>query len=117
MSRVRTEEARTWRPRFRRSLLYWREALSHPVVGRQIASDYDHVLVDEYQDVNTLQVDVLKLLTNQGQCLTVVGDDAQAIYSFRASSPDHILNFNSDFRKRQRWRSLRTTDLLSPSSM
>jgi len=78
-------------------LLYWREALSHPVVGRQIASDYDHVLVDEYQDVNTLQVDVLKLLTSQGQCLTVVGDDAQAIYSFRASSPDHILNFNSDF--------------------
>lgn len=82
-------------------LLYWREALSHPVIGRAIASEYDHVLVDEYQDVNTLQVDVLKLLTGQAQGLTVVGDDAQAIYSFRASSPEHILNFDKDFPNAQ----------------
>lgn len=78
-------------------LLYWREALRHPTVGPTIAGHYDHVLVDEYQDVNALQVEILQLLAKHGPTLTVVGDDAQAIYSFRASSPDHILNFTQDF--------------------
>ncbi len=78
-------------------LLYWREALMHPQVGRSIAETYDHILVDEYQDVNALQVEILQLLSARGASLTVVGDDAQAIYSFRASSPDHILQFDSDF--------------------
>ncbi len=78
-------------------LLYWREALLHPKIGRSIAEAYDHILVDEYQDVNALQVETLQLLSARGASLTVVGDDAQAIYSFRASSPDHILAFDSDF--------------------
>lgn len=78
-------------------LLYWREALAHPTIGPQIANGYDHVLVDEYQDVNALQVDVLQHLVGGEQTLTVVGDDAQSIYSFRASSPDHILEFPDVF--------------------
>lgn len=78
-------------------LLYWREALQNDRVGAAIARSYDHVLVDEYQDVNALQVEALQLLCRPETSLTVVGDDAQAIYSFRSSSPDHILGFNVDF--------------------
>ncbi|MFA7265305.1 MAG: ATP-dependent helicase [Candidatus Nanopelagicales bacterium] len=78
-------------------LLYWREALSNDRLGAQIGREYDHVLVDEYQDVNALQVEALGLLCQSSAALTAVGDDAQAIYSFRASSPDHILNFEQDF--------------------
>lgn len=78
-------------------LLYWREALQDARVGKQIANSYDHVLVDEYQDVNALQVEALQLLCRPETSLTVVGDDAQAIYSFRASSPAHILDFEANF--------------------
>lgn len=78
-------------------LLHWRQALRDDAVGRSLAGQYDHVLVDEYQDVNCLQVEVLQLLRRHDQRLTVVGDDAQAIYSFRASDPRHILDFPADF--------------------
>lgn len=78
-------------------LLHWREALRSERSGQLLADSYDHVLVDEYQDVNSLQVDVLRYLTRNDQKLTVVGDDAQAIYSFRASTPAHILDFEKDF--------------------
>ena len=78
-------------------LLYWREALGSDHLGRKIRDEFDHVLVDEYQDVNALQVETLGLLCRPATSLTVVGDDAQAIYSFRASSPEHILNFENDF--------------------
>lgn len=78
-------------------LLYWRAALADPQLGAHLAGGYDHVLVDEYQDVNQLQVELLQLLTAHGATLTAVGDDAQAIYGFRASNPAHILNFSDDF--------------------
>lgn len=78
-------------------LLHWRQALRDETVGRQLGGRYDHVLVDEYQDVNQLQVDVLTLLRRVDPRLTVVGDDAQAIYSFRASDPRHILEFELSF--------------------
>jgi DNA helicase-2/ATP-dependent DNA helicase PcrA len=78
-------------------LLHWRQALRDDLVGRSLASMYDHVLVDEYQDVNSLQVELLQLLRKHDPRITVVGDDAQAIYSFRASDPRHILEFESDF--------------------
>ena len=68
-------------------LLHWRQALRDDLVGRSLGGLYDHVLVDEYQDVNALQVEVLQLLRTHDPRLTVVGDDAQAIYSFRASDP------------------------------
>ncbi len=78
-------------------LLHWRQALRDDLVGRSLGGLYDHVLVDEYQDVNALQVEVLQLLRKHDDRLTVVGDDAQAIYSFRASDPRHILGFDEDF--------------------
>ncbi len=78
-------------------LLHWRQALRDDLVGRSLGGLYDHVLVDEYQDVNALQVELLQLLRAHDDRLTVVGDDAQAIYSFRASDPRHILDFAADF--------------------
>lgn len=78
-------------------LLYWRQALRDERIGRAMSQVYDHVLVDEYQDVNALQVEILQSLRAEDPRLTVVGDDAQAIYSFRASNPEHILEFEQDF--------------------
>lgn len=78
-------------------LLYWRQALHHPAVGPKLGGQFDHVLVDEYQDVNELQVDILKALRGTDRRMTVVGDDAQAIYAFRAADPRHILDFDVDF--------------------
>jgi len=78
-------------------LLHWRAALMHPRAGEALRGDFDHVLVDEYQDVNALQVDIIRHLVGPAQQLCVVGDDAQSIYSFRASTPRHILDFESDF--------------------
>ncbi|MBK6764657.1 MAG: ATP-dependent helicase [Micrococcales bacterium] len=78
-------------------LLHWRQALRDDLVGRSLGGMYDHVLVDEYQDVNALQVELLQLLRRHDDRITVVGDDAQAIYSFRASDPRHILDFEADF--------------------
>jgi DNA helicase-2/ATP-dependent DNA helicase PcrA len=73
-------------------LLYWRALLESPV-GAQIRGRFDHVLVDEYQDTNRIQADILRLLCGPDGNLTVVGDDAQAIYSFRAADVENILGF------------------------
>jgi len=78
-------------------LLYWRAAVRDDRLGPRLATTFDHVLVDEYQDVNAVQVDVLRALRRSDPRLTVVGDDAQAIYSFRAATPRHILDFPQVF--------------------
>ncbi len=78
-------------------LLYWRALLADEAVGPRIRRMFDCVLVDEYQDTNVLQADILKLLTPEGDGLTVVGDDAQSIYSFRAATIRNILDFPKDF--------------------
>jgi DNA helicase-2/ATP-dependent DNA helicase PcrA len=74
-------------------LLYWRALACDEVIGPRLANMFEHVLVDEYQDVNGLQVDVLRSLRAQRREITVVGDDFQAIYGFRAASARHILDF------------------------
>ena len=74
-------------------LLYWRALARHEVAGPQLAAMFDHVLVDEYQDVNLLQVEIVAALGRDKRGLTVVGDDLQAIYGFRAASAEHILSF------------------------
>ena len=71
-------------------LLYWRALLGHDELGPQLAALFDHVLVDEYQDVNSLQVDIVRALRPGGRGLTVVGDDAQAIYGFRGADARHL---------------------------
>ena len=55
------------------------------------------MLVDEYQDLNALQVEIVRELRREQRGLTAVGDDAQAIYGFRAASAEHILNFPEHF--------------------
>ena len=78
-------------------LLFWRAAVQDDRLGTRLAGALDHVLVDEYQDVNDLQVDILTGLRRGGPGITVVGDDAQALYSFRAAEPRHILEFDGAF--------------------
>jgi DNA helicase-2/ATP-dependent DNA helicase PcrA len=72
-------------------LLGWRALLADPVVGERLRSRWDHVLVDEYQDVNQVQVDIVAGLRPGGRGLTVVGDDAQAVYGFRGAACHHLL--------------------------
>ena len=72
-------------------LLAWRSLLADPVLGPEIAGRWDHVLVDEYQDVNRTQVDIVHALRPTGRGLTVVGDDAQAVYAFRGADSAHLL--------------------------
>ena len=78
-------------------LLYWFHLMQDPELSRRVRERFDHVLVDEYQDTNALQAAVLRGLTPSGEGLTVVGDDAQAIYSFRAASVRNILEFPAQF--------------------
>jgi DNA helicase-2/ATP-dependent DNA helicase PcrA len=78
-------------------LLYWQILMEEETLARAVGSAFDHVLVDEYQDTNTLQADILLRLKPDGAGLTVVGDDAQAIYSFRAATVDNILGFPERF--------------------
>ena len=74
-------------------LLYWRHAMAEPAVAMEIRGCFDHVLVDEYQDTNRLQAEILLALRPDGSGLTIVGDDAQSIYSFRAATVRNILDF------------------------
>jgi len=78
-------------------LLHWALALEDAAIAHEIGSRFDHVLVDEYQDTNHLQATILLRLKPDGCGLTVVGDDAQAIYSFRAASVRNILAFPQQF--------------------
>jgi DNA helicase-2/ATP-dependent DNA helicase PcrA len=78
-------------------LVFWCLLLEHPALGPKIAALYDHVLVDEYQDTNVLQARILRGLCGGHRNLTVVGDDAQSIYSFRGASFRNILEFPREF--------------------
>src|SRR6266542_3114413 len=78
-------------------LLYWAQMVADPALGREVGARFDHVLVDEYQDTNRLQASILRALKPDGRGLTVVGDDAQSIYSFRAATVRNILDFPGQF--------------------
>ena len=71
-------------------LLLWRAALGDERLGPRMTEMFDHVLVDEYQDVNALQVEIVRALRPDGRGLTVVGDDAQAIYGFRGADARYL---------------------------
>ncbi|MDP9221507.1 MAG: ATP-dependent helicase, partial [Actinomycetota bacterium] len=77
-------------------LLGWRSLLADPTVGPALAARWDHVLVDEYQDVNQAQVDIVRLLCPEGRGLTVVGDDAQAVYGFRGADSAHLVRLAAE---------------------
>lgn len=78
-------------------LLYWAQMVSDPGLAEDVGGRFDHILVDEYQDTNRLQASILLAMKPDGHGLTVVGDDAQAIYSFRAATVRNILDFPSFF--------------------
>ena len=79
-------------------LLYWHAMMQTPALAQGLSANFDHVLVDEYQDTNALQGEIIQALRPDGRGVTVVGDDAQSIYSFRAASVDNILGFAARYR-------------------
>jgi DNA helicase II / ATP-dependent DNA helicase PcrA len=78
-------------------LLFWHGLLADPAAGQRVRDRFDHVLVDEFQDTNTLQANIISLLRPGGAGVTCVGDDAQAIYAFRAATVRNILDFEQRF--------------------
>ena len=58
---------------------------------------YQYILVDEFQDINRLQYDILRLLAEPENNLFIVGDDDQSIYRFRGARPEIMLNFRKDY--------------------
>ena len=78
-------------------LLAWWHVMQEPTLAAELAARFDHVLVDEYQDTNRLQAGILHALAPAGRGLTVVGDDAQSIYAFRAAEVRNILDFPTAF--------------------
>ncbi len=78
-------------------LLWWERMMAVPQIAAGLASRFDHVLVDEYQDTNAIQAAILQGLKPDGLGVTVVGDDAQAIYAFRAATVRNILDFPARF--------------------
>jgi DNA helicase-2/ATP-dependent DNA helicase PcrA len=78
-------------------LACWAAMMAEPSLAAEIGARFEHVLVDEYQDTNRLQASVLQRLKPDGRGLTVVGDDAQAIYAFRGATVRNILDFPRRF--------------------
>jgi DNA helicase II / ATP-dependent DNA helicase PcrA len=74
-------------------LLYWRALTESPRAGPAVAAAFDHILVDEYQDTNEIQAAILRNMCTESNSVMVVGDDAQAIYSFRSATVANILDF------------------------
>jgi DNA helicase-2/ATP-dependent DNA helicase PcrA len=79
-------------------LLYWHVMMQTPALAQSLAKNFDHVLVDEYQDTSSLQGEIIQALKPDGAGVTVVGDDAQAIYSFRAAAVENILGFAERYK-------------------
>ncbi|MFC5499033.1 ATP-dependent helicase [Caenimonas terrae] len=78
-------------------LLFWAEMVAEPALAQELGARFDQVLVDEYQDTNRLQAEIVLAMKPSGQGVTVVGDDAQSIYSFRGATVRNILDFPHQF--------------------
>ena len=78
-------------------LLFWSEMVAEEELALDVGGRFDHVLVDEYQDTNRLQASILSGMKPSGRGVTVVGDDAQSIYSFRGATIRNILDFPNQF--------------------
>jgi DNA helicase-2/ATP-dependent DNA helicase PcrA len=79
-------------------LLHWSLLVGEPDLAREVSARFDHILVDEYQDTNALQSEILRAMRPDGAGLTVVGDDAQSIYGFRAAEIGNITGFPDAFQ-------------------
>jgi len=78
-------------------LLFWASATRQPRLAARLEGLFDHVLVDEYQDTNRVQAEIVRAMTRTACGVMVVGDDAQAIYGFRAATVRNILDFPSEY--------------------
>lgn len=78
-------------------LTFCKNLTEHPLVGPRLQNMWEYILVDEYQDTNTLQAQIIYNLSQKHQNILVVGDDAQSIYSFRAADIQNILDFPKIF--------------------
>ena len=79
-------------------LLYLKALLvSNVEIRKKISNQYKYILIDEYQDTNTLQADIIKLLASEHNNVMAVGDDSQSIYSFRGANFRNILDFPEIF--------------------
>ena len=74
-------------------LLFWRGMLASREIGDEVAARFDHVLVDEFQDTDPVQADIVHMMGDRGVSVTVVGDDAQSIYGFRAATVANMWSF------------------------
>jgi DNA helicase II / ATP-dependent DNA helicase PcrA len=83
-------------------LLFWAEMMAEPSLAQEVGERFDHLLVDEYQDTNRLQSEIILAMKPSGQGVTVVGDDAQSIYSFRGATVRNILDFPGQFTQAAR---------------
>jgi DNA helicase-2/ATP-dependent DNA helicase PcrA len=83
-------------------LAFWADMVAEPGLAAELGARFDHVLVDEYQDTNRLQSEILLAMKPTGQGVTVVGDDAQSIYSFRGATVRNILDFPQQFSQAAR---------------
>ncbi|MBM7653664.1 ATP-dependent helicase [Neobacillus cucumis] len=70
---------------------------SSPALLEHYQNRFQYFLIDEFQDINRVQYELIKLLSSKHQNVCAVGDDDQAIYSFRGSDPSYLLNFEKDF--------------------
>ena len=71
-------------------------------IRKKLSNQYKYILVDEYQDTNTLQADIIKLLSSEHNNVMAVGDDAQSIYSFRGANYRNIMDFPKMFSEKNR---------------
>ena len=79
-------------------LLYLKFLLSeNEAVRRKLSNNYKYIMIDEYQDTNTLQADIIKLLAGEHNNVMAVGDDSQSIYAFRGANYKNILDFSNVF--------------------
>ncbi len=77
-------------------LLFWR-GLTASAIGPSLRNMFDHVLIDEYQDTNPIQADIVRGMCGPDTDLCAVGDDAQAIYGFRAATVANMWDFGQHF--------------------
>jgi DNA helicase II / ATP-dependent DNA helicase PcrA len=78
-------------------LLYWYHLVREDSLARAVGGRFDHILVDEYQDTNPTQARILLAMRRANPNITVVGDDAQSIYSFRSATVRNMLDFPAQF--------------------
>lgn len=80
---------------------------------------YEYILIDEFQDINRIQYEIIKMLAKPQNHLFIVGDDDQSVYRFRGARPEIMLNFEKDYEGAERivldenYRS--TTDIINAS--